>query len=83
MDSWPTCHRRQRVEAPQHGPLVAGIFQSTIWTHPPRHCQHEVEQDHPEGSAQDVLGRIRSSLHEDERRVGQPDAAQAKRLAAG
>ena len=82
MDPRPTCHRLKRVEAPKHGSLVARIFQSTVRTHPSRHCQHKVEQDHPESSAQDVLGRIRSPLHEDEGRVGQSDAAQAERLAA-
>ena len=83
MDSRPARDRGQRFEAPEHGSLVAGLVQPTVRPHPARHRQHEVEQNNPESSSQDVLGRVRPPREADGRRARQPDAAQAEGLAAG
>ena len=58
MDSWATGHRLQRVQAPQHEPLVSGSLQPPIRPHPPQHSEHQIEQNHSESSAKNVLGRI-------------------------
>ena len=58
MDSRAACHRIQRVQAPQHEPLVAGSLQPPIRPHPLQHREHQVQQNDSESSAQNVLGRI-------------------------
>ncbi len=75
MDSRPARDRGQRFEVSEHGPLVAGLVQPAVRSHPPRHRQHEVEQDHPKSSSQDVLGWIRPPGKADGGRPRQPDAA--------
>ena len=51
MDSWATCHRFQRVQAPQHEPVVSGSLQPPIRPHSPQHREHQIEQNNSESSA--------------------------------
>ena len=58
MDSRAACHRIQRVQAPQHEPLVAGSLQPPIRPRSSQHSQHKIQQNNSESSSQNVLGRI-------------------------